>query len=129
MILLKPPEEIPNVKADKEKIRIVVQNLLENSIKYSNDESKIFITVGKMDDNFVEISIKDTGIGISKTGQTKVFDKFYRDDNAQKKEAVGSGIGLYTSKKIVEKHGGKIWFETAENQGSTFFFTIPIWKN
>lgn len=125
IIFLKPEKKIPNVFIDKEKFRIVFQNLLENAIKYSNDNGKIFIT-SKQKDNFIQISVKDSGIGISEDGKEKIFGKFYRDPNAEKKEAVGSGIGLFTIKKIIEDHKGQIWFESKENEGTTFFFTIPI---
>ena len=74
----------------------------------------------------LEVSIKDTGIGISEEGKKKIFEKFYRDTNAQKKQSIGSGIGLYTAKIIIEKHKGKIWFSSTENEGTTFFFTIPV---
>ena len=125
IIFLKPNKETRNIPADKEKLRIVFQNLLENAIKYSNAHGKIFIALKKKND-FLEISIKDAGVGISEEGKKRVFEKFFRDTEAQKKEAVGSGIGLFTSKKIVEGHGGKIWFESNEDQGTTFFFTIPL---
>jgi signal transduction histidine kinase len=124
-IFLKPDQHIPEVYADKEKIRVVLQNLLENSIKYSDMHGKIFITLVKKDEN-VQVSVKDTGVGISEEGKDKMFEKFYRDSEAKKKEIVGSGIGLYTIKKIVEAHEGKVWFESQKGQGTTFFFTIPI---
>jgi hypothetical protein len=128
IIFLKPEKKIPAVRADKEKIRIVFQNLLENSIKYSKMHGKIFIALREKEKE-IEISIKDSGIGISEEGKKQIFEKFYRDPGAQKKEIIGSGIGLFTSKQIVEKHQGKIWFESKENEGTTFFFTIPIFKN
>jgi signal transduction histidine kinase len=76
----------------------------------------------------IEISVKDTGIGISKESQKKIFEKFYRDPEAEKKETMGSGIGLFDTKKIIEEHGGKIWFESQKGDGTTFFFTIPVFK-
>jgi signal transduction histidine kinase len=127
IIFLKPEKKLPPVCADKEKIRVVIQNLLENAIKYSNNRDKVFVALRK-NNGLVEISVKDTGVGISEEGKKKIFEKFYRDQQAQKKEATGTGIGLFISKKIVEEHGGKIWFESTENKGSTFFFTIPIYK-
>jgi signal transduction histidine kinase len=127
MIFLKPEMKLSKVSADKEKLRIVLQNLLENSIKYSKEHGKVFIALREKDD-FIEISVKDMGIGISEEGKKSIFEKFYRDSTAQKKEAVGSGIGLFTTKKIVEDHKGKIWFESHEGEGTTFFFTIPIYN-
>ncbi len=127
-IFLKPEEMLPKVIGDKEKISVVLQNLLENAIKYSNMHGKIFIHL-KERDGEVCFSIKDTGVIISEEGKEKIFEKFYRDPDAQKKEAIGSGIGLFTIKKIVERHNGKIWFESSKEGGTTFYFTIPIAQN
>lgn len=125
IIFLKPEDAIPEASVDKEKIRIVLQNLIENAIKYSNQHGKIFVSIIKKKEK-LEVSIKDTGIGISDEGQDKIFQKFYRDSLAVKKESIGSGIGLFTSKTIIEKHKGEIWFESIEEEGTTFFFTLPI---
>ena len=127
IIFLSSVIKIPEVKADKEKLRIVLENLLENAIKYSNYHGKIFVSI-KVVEETVEVSIKDTGVGMSEEGKKRIFEKFYRDPAAQKKERVGSGIGLFTCKNIVEKHGGKIWFDSSDKEGSTFFITIPIFK-
>ena len=125
IIFLKPQTVLPETKVDKEKILVVLQNLIENAIKYSKYHGKIFVSV-KIEKENIEISVKDAGIGISEDSKIKIFEKFYRTENAQKKEAMGSGIGLYTTKDIVEKHRGKIWFESKENEGTTFFVSLPI---
>jgi signal transduction histidine kinase len=125
VIFLKSDKALPKVSGDKEKISVVMQNLLENAIKYSNMHGKVFITL-KHDEENVTFSIKDIGVVISEEGKGKIFEKFYRDPDAQKKEAIGSGIGLYTIKKIIERHKGKIWFESTKENGTTFYFTIPI---
>jgi signal transduction histidine kinase len=127
IIFLKTETLLPETKVDKEKILVVLQNLIENAIKYSKYHGKIFVSVKTEKEN-IEISVKDAGIGINEDSKTKIFEKFYRTENAQKKEAMGSGIGLYTTKDIVEKHGGKIWFESKENEGTTFFVSLPISK-
>jgi signal transduction histidine kinase len=127
IMFLTPNTKLPEVEADKEKLRVVLQNLLENAIKYSNKHGKIFISL-KEDKEMVEVSVKDTGIGISEEGKKKIFEKFYRDPEALKKETVGSGIGLFSTKKIVEEHHGKIWFNSKNGEGTTFLFTIPIFK-
>lgn len=125
VIFLKPDTAIPSIELDVEKIRVVIQNLIENAIKYSVKRDRVIISVHEKE-GLVEISVKDTGIGIPKTEQSKIFNKFYRATNAQAKDTIGSGLGLYTTKGIIEKHGGKMWFESNENQGSTFFFSLPI---
>jgi len=127
VIFLKPETKIHYVNTDKEQIRVVIQNLIENAIKYSNMHGKIFITVREHNE-MIQVSVKDTGVGISEEGKSKIFEKFYRDPEAQKKEIIGSGIGLYTTKKIIENNGGKIWFESSAGEGTTFYFIIPINK-
>ena len=127
IIFLKPNKKFPTIFADKEKLRIVLQNVLENAIKYSNNGGKVFITLKKKRDEFIEVSIKDTGIKISEEGKKRIFEKFFRDRDAQKKDIFGTGIGLFTAKKIIENHKGKIWFESEDQDGTTFFFTIPIY--
>jgi len=127
IIFLTPEKKPREVRADKEKLRIVLQNLIENGIKYNNPNGKIFVSL-KEENEMIEVSIKDTGMGISEDGKKKIFEKFYRDPEAEKKESVGSGIGLFDTKKIIEEHGGKIWFESQKDDGTTFFFTIPIFK-
>jgi len=72
------------------------------------------------------ISIKDTGIGIPKSQQGQIFQKFFRGDNARKLETEGSGLGMYIAKEIVEMHKGRLWFESRENKGSKFTFTLPL---
>lgn len=124
IIFLKPESTLPKVSGDKEKISVVLANLLENAIKYSNMHGKVFINLTKKD-NTVCFSIKDTGVVISDEGKEKIFEKFYRDPDAKKKEAIGSGIGLFTIKKIIERHKGQIWFESSKESGTTFYFTIP----
>lgn len=125
IIFLKPDTAIPSVALDVEKIRVVIQNLIENAIKYSNKGDRVIISLREKD-GYLEVSVKDTGIGIPLNEQDKVFNKFYRATNAQAKDTIGSGLGLYTTKGIVDKHGGKMWFESSENQGSTFYFSLPI---
>ncbi len=126
-IIFLKPEHVHSANADKDKVRVVLQNLIENAIKYSALHGKVFITLKELD-GMMQISVKDTGVGISEEGKGKIFQKFYRDKEAEKEQVVGSGIGLFTSKKIVEDHGGKIWFESSTGEGTTFFFTIPIHK-
>ncbi len=75
--------------------------------------------------NMIELSVRDTGIGIPDEEQPKIFGKFFRADNAKKQDVVGSGLGLYTTKRIVELHHGKIWFTSKHGDGTTFFITLP----
>lgn len=125
LIFLKPETPLPPLNCDEEMIRVVIQNLIENAIKYSNTGGKVFVSI-KQKDNDIQISIHDTGIGINEADKESIFKKFFRAPNAQEKDIVGSGLGLFTTRNIVEKHNGKIWFENAEGGGTTFFVSLPI---
>lgn len=124
VIFLKPTEHMKKLSIDTGKIRFVVQSLIENAIKYSDKGDRIVIAVEEKGDT-VELSFKDTGIGIPANEQPKIFEKFFRAQNACEKEEIGTGLGLFTAKNIVEKHGGKMRFESKENEGTTFYFTLP----
>lgn len=124
LIFLKPDVPLKEVVVDPAKIRVVFQNLVENAIKYSNKGGKVFVTIAERED-FVEISVRDTGIGIAPGDQANIFGKFFRAQNAKDQDSVGSGLGLYTTKRIVEKHNGKIWFESKPGEGTTFFVRLP----
>lgn len=125
LIFVKPETPISPITCDEKMIRIVIQNLIENSIKYSNRGGKIFVFLKQKEKN-VEFSVYDNGIGIEPKDKENVFKKFYRTKKAIKKDASGSGIGLFTTKNIVEKHNGKIWFENTKGGGTTFFVLLPI---
>ncbi len=125
LIFIKPEIRIPLVNCDEEMIRVVIQNLIENSIKYSNSEGKVFVSLRQIENN-IQISIHDVGIGIKDENKENIFKKFYRAPNAIEKDMVGSGLGLFTTKNIVEKHNGKIWFENIKGDGTTFFVLLPI---
>ena len=75
---------------------------------------------------YIQISVKDTGIGIPPEDVKKLFTKFFRADNAKKIITGGTGLGLYISKNIIKRHGGEIWAESQLNRGSVFYFTVPI---
>ena len=109
-------------KVDEEKIKQVGFNLLSNAIKFT-EKGKIRINLSQNNDNYL-ISVSDMGIGIKKEDFPKVFDKFRQIDHGLKTEK-GTGLGLLITKKIVESHNGKIWFDSEFGKGSTFYFTIP----
>lgn len=113
------------VLGDLEKIKLAVENLLSNSIKYSRKHGKIEILL-KKSEGFWVFSIKDNGIGIPKSQQKQVFSKFFRSYNASRYHVEGTGLGLYIAKNVIEKSGGKIWFKSEENIGSVFSFSLPI---
>ena len=123
-----PPEGLPMVKVDPEKMRAVFQNLLENSVKYSRTGGTIEVHLALKDNKEILASIKDDGIGIPKQQQKNIFDRFFRAQNAIRMETDGSGLGLFIVKSIVERHGGRIWFTSEEGSGVAFYFTLPIYR-
>ncbi len=125
IIFEKPQKPLPEIKLDKEKISIVIQNLLDNAIRFNQPGGKVTVSV-KYDKLNLEVMIKDTGIGIPIGQQRRIFDKFFRADNAIKEETEGTGLGLFICKNIIKAHKGKIWFESKKNKGTTFWFSIPF---
>lgn len=105
-------------------IKDVFLNLIENAINYSSDGGKIKV-MAKIKDRKVYIQINDTGIGIPKKEQIHIFEKFFRAQNAYLKSNVGTGLGLTIVKTIIEGHGGEIRFNSVENKGTSFLFTLP----
>ncbi len=120
-------KKVPKVYADDQKMRSVLQNLIENAVKYTKSEGLIKIGVDEAD-GMVRVSIADNGIGIPKQEQNNIFSKFFRAENANGSEVGGSGLGLFIVKSIIEKHKGHIWFESAVDKGTTFYFTLPVSK-
>jgi len=121
----KPKKKLPKVMLDVEKMKLAIQNLLDNAIRYTRPEGRVTVSLRYVKKE-IELSVKDTGIGIPKDQQERVFIKFFRGANAIRLETEGSGLGLFIVKNIIEAHGGKIWFESEENVGTTFHFTIPV---
>lgn len=124
----KPKDKLPKVSIDVEKMRLVIQNLIDNAMRYTPAGGQVTVSLnnGKKE---IEVSVKDTGIGIPKSQQQRVFTKFFRGANVIKIDTEGTGLGLFIAKNIIEAHGGKIWFESAENKGTTFYLTLPILNN
>lgn len=120
-----PQENLPLIFIDPSQIKLVVENLLDNAIRYIKGGGKIEIRLGKRDKNFY-FEIKDSGVGIPVADQKHIFQKFFRSENVMRDQTRGSGLGLYITKSIIEKSGGKIWFKSKEGKGTTFYFTLPI---
>jgi signal transduction histidine kinase len=120
-------KNLPWAVADPEKIKIVVENLIGNAVKYTTSGGKVEVVIYSKN-NFLIFEVKDNGVGIPEEQMSRVFNKFFRSDNAVKYQTEGTGLGLYIAKNIVEQSGGKIWFQSIENVGSLFAFSIPTAK-
>ncbi len=112
-----------SVKGDKVKIKRVINNIISNALKYSKPKGQVKIIVKKINGS-VQISVADQGIGIPKADQEKIFGGFYRASNARLSSVKGTGLGLYYIKQVIESHGGRTWFTSEENKGSTFFISL-----
>jgi signal transduction histidine kinase len=125
----KPSSVMPAVELDPIKISVVVENLVDNALKYTRKEGQVTVEIN--DDKMnsarpaVEVVVTDSGIGIPPGDQPKIFQRFFRSPSAVKVVTDGSGLGLFIAKDIVENHGGEIWFASKENEGTQFHFTLP----
>jgi len=117
--------DLPKIYNDSSQIGLVVENLLDNAIRYIKEKGTIVIKLAQKDSN-IYFEIKDNGVGIPKNDQKYISQKFFRSENILKHQTEGSGLGLYIVKSIIKKAGGKTGFQSEEGKGSTFWFTIPI---
>ncbi len=124
-ITFEAPDSLPQAFADASQTKSVVENLLDNAIRYIKGKGEIRMVIEDKG-NHLLFSIQDTGVGIPEKDQKHIFQKFFRSANIMKHQTQGSGLGLYIVKSIIEKSGGKIWFKSKEGEGTTFLFTLPV---
>ncbi|KKM09318.1 hypothetical protein SY88_19305 [Clostridiales bacterium PH28_bin88] len=119
------PPDLPEVPADRERLRQVLANLVDNAIKYTPAGGEITMG-GSLAGEEVQVWVKDTGIGIPAPDLDRVFERFYRVDKGRSRHSGGTGLGLSIVKHIVENHGGRVWVDSEPGRGSTFYFTLPF---
>jgi signal transduction histidine kinase len=110
------------VRGDRYRLMQVITNYLGNGIKYSNGNTDVYLNISH-DKNWVTISVKDMGLGIAKEHLPHIFERFFRAEKTKNME--GIGLGLYLCSRIIQQHNGKVWAESEEGKGSTFYFSIP----
>jgi PAS domain S-box-containing protein len=127
LIRIEVPSPDPKITvwADRDKVTQVLINLIGNAVKFTPQNGKVTVALEKKGDDYVQISIDDTGPGILPEEKNKIFSKFYQFADIDKQKPKGSGLGLAISKALVEMHGGRIWVESEVGKGSTFYFTLP----
>lgn len=130
-------DDLPRLETDKDLFSVVIKNLLSNAVKYSDKNIGVEISAQKINkerpdsesNRAILIKIYDDGIGIPESARDYVFTKLFRADNAKLRDPEGSGLGLYMTKSIIDQTGGRIWFESKENEGSTFNVLVPAkWR-
>lgn len=124
--LINTANNLPKLMIDATKLDLVLQNLIDNAVKYSKQGGHIEIKVKRNEHNMIETIIEDHGVGIPKHQIHRLFTKFFRGDNVIRMQTQGSGLGLFIVKNIVKNHGGDVHAESEENVGTKMIFTIPI---
>jgi two-component system phosphate regulon sensor histidine kinase PhoR len=119
------PSQLPLVLADADRIQMVVTNLVHNAVKFTPPGGRVLVSAGQNADEVV-FSVQDTGVGIPAEDLARIFERFYKADRAR--SGGGTGLGLAIAKHIVQGHGGRIWVESVEGEGSAFSFTLPSVK-
>jgi signal transduction histidine kinase len=132
------------IRADERKLKQILFNLLSNAVKFTPDGGRIALTArrggdhgsrvtldtSEVADDFVEISVIDTGVGIKPVDQERIFERFEQADGSFGRRYQGAGLGLHLTKRLVELHGGRIWIESeGEGKGSAFHFTVRTWPS
>jgi len=125
--VLDVPKDLPPVFADPERVRQILGNLVSNAVKYSPRGGTIRVGAWAGDDE-VTVYVADQGIGIPPEEQGKLFQRFSRLDSGLRRETKGTGLGLYLVKSLVEAQGGHVWVHSEPGKGSTFFFTLPVYR-
>ena len=118
-------DPLPEVQADPRRLEQVLQNLLDNAIKYSPNGGRITVT-GKIEDHYIQINVADEGPGIPESEFKKIFEPFYRIPAPATQQIRGAGLGLTICRAIIEAHRGIIWAESVPGKGSVFSFTLPL---
>jgi signal transduction histidine kinase len=118
------PTDLPSGRGDERRLTQVLLNLLGNAIKFT-DTGEVGVRASHLNGSF-EVTVHDTGPGISEAHQAKLFHEFQQADNSITTKKEGTGLGLAISKRIIEMHGGRIWLESIPGKGSTFSFTVPM---
>ncbi|MEE8403256.1 MAG: ATP-binding protein [Candidatus Hydrothermarchaeaceae archaeon] len=120
-------EPLPSINASFCEFGHAFYNILENAVKFNETSGEVTVKV-RSDEEFVEISVEDTGIGISKEHLCRIFETFYQVDSSTTRKYKGTGMGLAVTKDIIEAHGGKITIDSKLSDGTTVTFNVPVFR-
>jgi two-component system phosphate regulon sensor histidine kinase PhoR len=124
-VVLDLPERVRPVRGDEDRLGQVLINLVHNAVKFSPDGGEIVVGV-REEEQEIRVWVRDPGIGVPAADLGRIFERFYKVDRARVRGRGGTGLGLSIARHVVESHGGRIWAESREGEGSTFAFTIPL---
>ncbi|HET9455753.1 MAG TPA: ATP-binding protein [Candidatus Limnocylindrales bacterium] len=123
-LVVDAPEPVPSVRGDEARLGQVVVNLVHNAVKFGADGGEVTVRVGRQGEEVV-VAVVDRGIGIPAADQARIFERFYKVDRARVRGG-GTGLGLSIARHVIGQHGGRIWVESEEGEGSTFSFALPV---
>jgi signal transduction histidine kinase len=126
---VRTPKKSPWAWGDEKEVRVVLNNFLDNAVKYSPAGTQIEVTITREREGYVTTCVEDQGIGISPEHQVKIFERFYRIDGSDAQRVYGHGLGLYVAKRLVEGMGGQIWVESEPGVGTRVAFTLPVMED
>jgi len=125
-LIVRAADDLPEVLFDKSRVIQIINNLISNALKFTEKGSITLEAKLSPDKNRMQVAVSDTGVGIPKDSQSRLFNKFEQLRNPVDPKSKGTGLGLVIAKGIVEAHGGMIWLESLEGKGTTFYFTLPL---
>jgi signal transduction histidine kinase len=120
------PDQLPSVSGDRQRLAKVFLNLLYNALRHTPSDGHITVTARQFGEREVQVAVRDTGEGIPCTDLAHIFERFYRTDRVRGRDTGGSGLGLTIARSLIEAHNGRIWAQSAEGEGSTFAFALPV---
>jgi signal transduction histidine kinase len=123
-LTLKLPPKVPKIRADKQRLSVLFNNLIGNAIKYTPNGGRVDVVL-EITDGFVELAVADSGLGIDPADQPHVFDKFYRAASERVQAVPGTGLGLAIAREVARLHGGDIQLESEPGKGSRFVVQLP----